>query len=89
MRHKSRVLIAVVGFELLALSACGYSVANDTQLTEALGWARDFKAEQPELSRQLARSCQKELTNSPYWSREGALQLFTCVRREAEARGYA
>ena len=74
---------------LLALSGCGYGLGDDPEMEEALYWARDFKAEQPELSRAIAKECEKELTANPYFTREGSLQLFNCIRREAEARGHA
>jgi hypothetical protein len=75
---------------LLAVTACGYSMTgDDPEMEEALAWARDFKAEQPEVSRAIAKECERELTASPYFSRDGAMQLFTCVRRKAEDRGYA
>lgn len=84
-----RLVIALVGWELLALSACGYTIADDSELTEALYRAREFKAAQPEAARAIARGCIKEQASSPYFTRDAALQLLTCVRREAEAQGYA
>lgn len=71
------------------LSGCGYRLGEDPEMEDALYWARDFKAEHPEVSRAIAKECEKELTSSPYFTREGALQLFQCIRREAEAQGYA
>ena len=84
-----KLVIGLVGFELLSLCACGYTVAQDTELTGSLSWARAFKAEQPEVSRALAKRCMPELTASPYFTRDGALQLLTCMRRQAESQGFA
>ena len=84
-----KLVIVIVAFELLTLCACGYSVANDAELTSALSWARGFKAEQPEVARAIAQGCKKELTASGYFSRDGVLQLFTCMRKRAQAQGYA
>ena len=84
-----KLVIAVVTLELLALTACGYTLAEDRELMDALAWTRAFKAEQPEVARALAQGCAKELTSSAYLNRDGALQLFPCIRREAEAQGYA
>ena len=72
-----------------ALAGCGYSLGPDPEMEEALDWARWFKAEQPEISRAIAKECEKELTANPYFTREGSLQLFTCIRSKAEQRGYA
>ena len=84
-----KLVIALVGFELLALTACGYTIAEDTELTAAISWAREFKAEQPEVSRTIAQGCIKAQAAAPSLTRAGALQLFQCIRREAEARGLA
>jgi hypothetical protein len=84
-----KLVIAFVGIELLALCACGYAIAEDPELTDALYWVREFKAEQPDAARAIALGCKDRLTASAYLSRDGALQLFTCIRREAEAQGYA
>ena len=72
-----------------ALAGCGYGLGDDPEMEEALYWAREFKAENPEVSWAIAKGCEKELTSSPYFTRDGALQLFQCIRREAEAQGYA
>jgi hypothetical protein len=71
------------------VSSCGYGFSDDPEMEEALYWAREFKADQPEISRAIAKECEKELTSSPYFTREGALQLFQCIRGKAEAQGYA
>jgi hypothetical protein len=84
-----RLVVAIIGVELLALSACGYTVANDAELTGALAWVRAFKAQQPQIARAIAQDCVREQAASPQFTRDGALQLFTCIRRQAEAQGYA
>ncbi len=81
-------LIAAAALAVATLSGCGFRT-DDPEMEEALYWAREFKAEQPEESRAIAKECEKELTASPYFTRDGALQLFTCVRTKAEARGLA
>ena len=81
-----KLVIGLVGIELLSLCVCGYALAQDTQLTASLSWAREFKAEQPEAARVIARNCMAGGTD---FSRDGAIQLFACMRREAEAKGYA
>jgi hypothetical protein len=87
--HPAPMRTILLATATLALSACGYSLAPDPEMEEALQWARWFKAEQPDRSRAIAKACEKELTASPYFARDGALQLFTCIRREAEAQGLA
>lgn len=52
-----------------------------------LAWVRAFKADAPDLSKQIARGCKDEIGRSP-WTRDGAFALFTCIREEAEERGY-
>ena len=84
-----KLFIAVVAIELLALTACGYRLAGDRALMEGLAWTRAFKAEQPVAARAIAGACTKTLVTSANLSRDGALRLFGCIRREAEARGYA
>jgi outer membrane lipopolysaccharide assembly protein LptE/RlpB len=83
-----KIAIAFVAFELLALTACGYTLADDTELMAALSWVREFKSEHPQQARAYGHECKKVLTESGY-SRDGALKLFTCIRKEAEAQGYA
>ena len=74
---------------LSTLAGCGYGLGDDPEMDQALEWSREFKAHQPEVSRAIAKECEKTLTSSPYWTRQGALELFQCIRREAEAKGYA
>lgn len=69
---------------LAALSACGFR-EDDPELDEALGWVRNFNAEQPDLSRSIARECEKTLTSNPYFDRNASLQLFQCMRAKYEA----
>jgi hypothetical protein len=79
--------VAIAALLAWALTLGGFRV-EDPEMEEALYWAREFKAEQPELSRAIAKQCEPRLTASPY-SRDGALQLFQCIRAEAEAQGHA
>ena len=79
--------LMVAGLVAWALTLGGYRV-EDPEMDEALYWAQDFKDEQPELLRAIAQQCKPRLTASPY-SRDGALQLFQCIRAEAEAQGHA
>ena len=78
-----KLVIAVVTIELLALTAGGTALANDRELMDGLAWTRTFKAEQPVASRAIARACTKSLATSANLSRDGALRLFGCIRREA------
>ena len=82
-----KLVIAVAAIELLALTACGYRLAGDRALMDGLAWTRAFKAEQPVAARAIARACTKSLASSANLNREGALRLFGCIRREAEAQG--
>ena len=84
-----KLVIAVVAIELLALTACGYRLAGDRELMDGLAWTRAFKAEQPVAARGIVQRCTKSLATSASLNRDGALQLFGCIRREAEAQGYA
>ena len=82
-----KLIIALVGIELLALTACGHAIARDTELTGAISWARQFKAERPEAARAIAHGCLRK--QAATLSRDGAMLLFACIRREAEKKGYA
>ena len=77
---------AMTGLLVAAFTIGGFDV-DDPQLEQALYWARDFAAERPSVTGALAAQCAAELASSP--TRDGAVRLFDCVRREAEARGYA
>ena len=81
-----KLVITLVGIEILSLGVCGYALAQDTQLSASLSWAREFKERQPEAARVIARDC---IAAGANLSRDGALQLFTCMRRKAEAQGYS
>ena len=83
-----KLVIAVVGLELLALTACGFTLADDRKLMDGLHWARAFKTEHPQQARAVGLACKNELIVSGN-ARDGALGLFTCMRREAAARGLA
>jgi hypothetical protein len=89
MRVSRSALTAVLISAAAVLPGCGYGLGEDPEMEEALYWAQDFQDQHPELSRAIAKQCEKQLTSSPYLSRDGALQLFQCVRRQAEAQGYA
>jgi hypothetical protein len=82
-----RFVIAIVAFELLALTGCGYTLAQDRELMDGLAWTRQLKAEQPAASRAIAQACTKKLAASANLNRDGALRLFACIRREAQAQG--
>jgi hypothetical protein len=82
-----KLVIAVVAIELLALTACGYRLAGDRELMDGFAWTRAFKAEQPVAARAIARHCAETMVTSANLSRDGALALFGCIRREAEVQG--
>ena len=82
-----KLVIAVVAIELLALTACGYRLAGDRELMDGLAWTRAFKAEQPVAARAIVQQCARSLATSANLSRDGALRLFGCIRRQAEAQG--
>ena len=88
-----RVLAAVSGAAMTGLLAAAFTIGgfdvDDPQLEEALVWAHDFSAERPDVTPALAAQCAAQLAASPSLTRDGAVQLFQCVRSEAEARGYA
>ena len=84
-----KLVIAFVTLELLALTACGYTLAEDRELMGELAWTRAFKAEQPVASRTIARGCATKLATTSNLNRGGAVALFACIRREAKAQGYA
>ena len=80
------VITGIIGW---ALTAGGYSLSEDPELELAGAWARAFKADAPpELSRTISRACKEEIGRSP-WTRDGALALFTCIRRKGEEAGYS
>ena len=85
-----RVVGAVWGVSMTGLLAAAFTVGgfdvDDPQLEEALAWTRHFAAHQPGSAGALTAQCAAALA-SP--TRDGAVRLFLCVRRQAEARGYA
>lgn len=80
--------VSMTGLLVAAFTIGGFDV-DDPQLEEAMYWARDFTAEQPEVTRALATKCARARAPSPYFTRDGAFQLFQCVRDAAQARGFA
>ena len=77
---------AMTGLLVAAFTIGGFDV-DDPQLEEALHWARGFAAERPDVSAALAAQCAAGLASAP--TRDGAVRLFHCIRRQAEARGYS
>ena len=76
--------LALLGW---AVTIGGYSL-NDPEIEEQGAWTRAFREDAPpELSRRIGRECKEEIARSP-WTRDGAMALFTCIRRKAEAEGY-
>jgi hypothetical protein len=84
-----RVLVAVTSAAMTGLLVAAFTIGgfdvDDPQLEEALYWARDFSAERPDATPALAAECAAKLASSPVFTRDGAVQLFDCVRSEAEA----
>lgn len=79
----SLLVIGVVGW---ALTLGGYSL-DDPELDDAGAWARSFRHDHREIAREIDKECVAAQTRSP-WVRDGAMELFTCIRVKAEARGY-
>ena len=88
-----RVLGAVWGAAMTGLLVAAFTIGgfdvDDPRLEESLHWARAFTAERPALTRALAAQCAGELAASPLLTRDRAVELFDCLRRQAAARGYA
>ena len=88
-----RMLGAVWGASISGLLATAFTIGgfdlDDPQLEESLHWARAFTTERPAVTRALAVECAAEVSHSPLLTRDRAVQLFDCVRHQAEARGYA
>ena len=86
-----RVLGAVSGAAMTALLVAAFTIGgfdvDDPQLEDAIDWTRGFAAAQPGVTGALAAQCAAKLAASP--TRDGAVRLFQCVRRQAEARGYS
>ncbi len=79
--------VLFAGFLTWAVTLGGYSI-DDPEMEEELAWVRGFKEDQPEVSRKIGLQCKHELTRSP-WVRDGALELFRCIRTKGEASGYS
>jgi len=77
------IVIAIVGW---ALTVGGYSM-EEPELEAQGAWTRAFRQDNPELSRQISKECKAEQDLNP-WTRDGAMELFTCIRTKAEAQGY-
>ena len=90
--HPFRTLFTIVGLAVGGIAVAGVALGGyrleDPELEMQLAWVRAFKQDAPpELSRQIARGCRQEIGRSP-WTRDGAFALFSCIREEAEERGY-
>ena len=72
---------------LWALTAGGYSLQEDPEMEEAGIYVRSFRHYEPDASREVGKACKAALTQSG-WTRDGALELFTCIRTRGEAQGY-
>ena len=77
--------IIVVGLAW-AVTLGGYSL-DDPQIEAEGAWVRAFKQDNPELARQIGLECKAAQGRSP-WTRDGAMELFGCIRGKAEAQGY-
>jgi hypothetical protein len=86
-----RMLGAVSGISMTALLVAAFTIGgfdvDDPQLEDSIYWARGFAAEQPGVTGVLAAQCAATLAASP--TRDGAVRMFQCVRRQAKARGYS
>ena len=78
--------VAFAGFLGWAVTLGGFSL-EDPELEYERSWVQGFKYDQPELARMIGQQCKAELTRSP-WTRDGAFELFHCIRTKAEAQGY-
>ena len=86
-----RTLGAVSGAAMAGLLVAAFTIGgfdlDDPQLEASIDWARGLAAERPGATAALAAQCAASLATSP--TRDGAVRLFQCVRRQAEARGYS
>ena len=71
---------------LWAVTVGGYSL-DDPDMDAQGAWVRAFKQDNPELARQIGQECKAAQSRSA-WTRDGAMELFTCIRGKAEAQGY-
>ena len=78
-------LILVAGL-LWAVTIGGYSL-DDPAIDEQGAWVRSFRQDNPELANSIGQECKAAQSRSP-WTRDGAMELFTCIRGKAEAQGY-
>ena len=78
-------LIIVAGLAW-AVTLGGYSL-DDPEIEAQGAWTRAFRQDHPELARQIGQECKATQSQSP-WTRDGAMELFTCIRGKAEAQGY-
>ena len=72
----------------LATASCGFRLEEDPELEEAAYWAREFKAANPAVAREIGPQCGREIGRSAY-TRDGSLALFNCIRAKAQERGLA
>ena len=79
-------LLFTAGFAW-AVTLGGYSL-EDPEMETELAWTREFKYDQPETARKFGLECKHEISRSP-WTRDGAMELFRCVRVKGEAAGYS
>ena len=89
--HPFRALFTFVGLGVGGIALAGVAFGGyrleDPELEMEIAWVRAFKMDAPDLSKQIARGCRDEIGRSP-WTRDGAFALFSCIREEAEERGY-
>jgi hypothetical protein len=69
-----------------AVTLGGYSI-NDPEIEEERSWVQGFKYDQPEAARKAGLQCKHEIKRSP-WTRDGAMELFRCIRAKGEASGH-
>ena len=86
-----RVLGAVTGAAMTALLVAAFTIGgfdlDDPQLEASIDWARGFAAQRPVVTGALTAQCAASLASAP--TRDGAVRMFHCVRRQAKARGYS
>ena len=90
LAHPFRTIGLVLGLLVAGIVGWGVTVGgyrlDDPELEEQLDWVRAFKADHPELTREIGPACGREIGRSP-WTRDGAFALFSCIRRKGEERG--
>ena len=90
--HPFRAFFTFIGLTVGGIGIAGMAIGGyrlvDPELEMQTAWVRAFRADAPkELSKQIALGCKDEIGRSP-WTRDGAFALFSCIREEAEERGY-